>query len=143
MKVGFTGTREGMTELQLANVTLRFFEATEVHHGDCVGADKQAHEIAKLLGARTVSHPPIKNDHRAFCEADEQRLPLDYRERNFRIVDETEILVAAPSQTSEEGEVTRSGTWMTIRMALKRGRKVFVCWADGICTEKWRGREEI
>ncbi len=50
MKVGFTGTRKGMTEFQKTEVRRLLTEYMhgrdmEAHHGDCIGADTDFHNI--------------------------------------------------------------------------------------------------
>ena len=45
MIIGFTGSRKGMTGEQAAVVMRLLLSATEGHHGDCVGADEQFHEM--------------------------------------------------------------------------------------------------
>jgi hypothetical protein len=104
-------------------VTLSQLGVTELHHGDCVGADAEAHEIARTLGAVVISHPPDKDDRRAFCGADEMLPPAPYLMRNRAIVDSVKVLVAAPAS---DHEVLRSGTWATVRYARKRGVLVLV-----------------
>ena len=44
-------------------------EVTEVHHGDCIGADASFHNIAKESRKRIVIHPP-END--GFCNRDKK-----------------------------------------------------------------------
>lgn len=124
MKIGMTGTRHGATESQLSwfRQSLLMLDATELHHGDCVGADAQAHQIARDLGLRVVGHPPIKEELRAFCECDELREPDDYLVRNRHIVQETEILLALPQGPEE----VRSGTWSTVRYAQSHSRRVLI-----------------
>lgn len=66
MILGFTGTSHGMTQRQRATVKYLFCELllTELHHGDCLGADKEAHNLALLMFVNVVVHPPkgiIKN----------------------------------------------------------------------------------
>ena len=109
MKVGFTGTRNGMTKEQSVSVfrTLCEYHPTEVHHGDCVGADRDFHDISKGCKIWVVIHPPHKEDLRAFCVGDETKMERSYLARNRHIVDETEILIATPKSRSEE---LRSGT---------------------------------
>jgi hypothetical protein len=120
MRVGFTGTRVGMTDNQKKQLTGLLQGVTEFHHGDCVGADAQAHDIARNLGCSVVIHPPVLRTYRAFKQSDRTRVPKSYVERNHDIVDEVELLIAAPSGP----EAVRSGTWSTVRYARKLGRKV-------------------
>ncbi len=74
MKIGFTGTRHGATILQLdfLGTLLGAPDVKELHHGDCVGADAQAHDAvmhaAKLGLAQIYIHPPVDETHRAFCK---------------------------------------------------------------------------
>lgn len=123
MKIGFTGTRKGMNEFQMDAVRdfleFHYLEITEVHHGDCVGADEQFHRLAETMGIRVVLHPPILTRNRAFCSADETLDPKPYLERNHDIVDATDYLIAVPKEVEE---ILRSGTWATYRYA-KRHKK--------------------
>ena len=114
MKLGFTGTRKGMTERQSKHLerVLNSFDVVEFHHGDCVGADEEAHSIARSMNIFVVIHPPTDPKHRAWCEPDEMRDEFPYIERNHNIVDETRHLFAAPGTNHE---VLRSGTWATVR----------------------------
>ncbi|HVX91217.1 MAG TPA: hypothetical protein VHC20_06375, partial [Candidatus Paceibacterota bacterium] len=133
MKLGFTGTSRGATRAQL--LTLRTWllypvelikEATirEFHHGLCVGADEQAHRLARQrVHIWIVGHPPIKKHKLAKVDCDELRPEKDYLDRNQDIVDETDALIATPR---EEYEVLRSGTWSTIRRAVKARKPVYV-----------------
>ena len=90
---------------------------TEFHHGDCIGADEEAHLIAaRILGEERIwIHPPRKKGKRAFCTSP-HILPVDdYLPRNRSIVTMTDALLAAPKSMTEE--FRGSGTWMTIREA--------------------------
>ena len=89
---------------------------TEFHHGDCVGADAEAHLIVQnsFPNAKIVVHPPKEQIARAYCVGNELRAQFDYLERDKHIVEECEFLFAAPLRTQEQA---RSGTWATIRHA--------------------------
>lgn len=117
IRVGFTGTQQGMTDAQKAQVDLLLAElghdAVELHHGDCVGADEEAHDLADNHAFDIVIHPPDSDSKRAFCTGGEIREPKPYLQRNRNIVDETTVLIACPNG----GERMRSGTWATIRYA--------------------------
>ena len=49
IKIGFTGTRNGMDEEQLKEFEriIKSKHVDEFHHGMCVGSDKQAHDFVK------------------------------------------------------------------------------------------------
>lgn len=123
MKVGFTGTRKGMSQYQKHRVYtyLERLGASEAHHGDCVGADSDFHDICLDLGIDIYIHPGRPN-HRAwkggaYCYYDAK----DYFERNKDIVDTTDTLLATPDSDKER---VRSGTWATIRYAKKCDKTV-------------------
>lgn len=128
MKVGFTGTLLGMTDEQCQNLTDLLQNddicpqvdgiANEFHHGDAIGADANAFAIATYLGWRTIAHPCDLEHKRAFTPSDivmPVRRPLA---RNWIIVHSVDVLAAAPLS---HNEVTRSGTWSTIRYARDAG----------------------
>jgi hypothetical protein len=124
IKIGITGTRSGGTPEQLDAVfeyLASLPKGAELHHGDCVGADFDVATIAASLGMRIVCHPPSKDELRAFFESDETRHPLSYFARNRNIVDETDVLLVVPYQTSPQ---TMGGTWYTHDYAVKRGKPV-------------------
>lgn len=100
------------------------------HHGDCVGADAQAHITVRrvCIGARIVGHPPIKSTRRAFMACDSLWPPKDYLARNRDIVDGVDRMIAAPKGEVEE---LRSGTWSTIRYARWLGRKLVILKPQG------------
>lgn len=117
--IGFTGTSKGLTESQLSELKNVLFEhpydRIVFRHGDCIGADEQAHQAAREAGcAMIVIHPPSNPEFRAFCTGDEWEEEKPYLERNHDIVDNSDILIACPG---EHNEVMRSGTWATIRYA--------------------------
>ena len=131
MIIGFTGTRLGLSLSQ--EIVLRQLLSEhqgEFHHGGCVGADTDAHNIAGKLGFKIIVHPPTNTSK--FTEKYEYEatfLPAkDYLERNQDIVDASDILFATPDS---EYEKTRSGTWATIRNARKKGMKYYVITPTG------------
>jgi hypothetical protein len=123
MRIGFTGTRQGMTERQKIAVRdlLASYAGATLHHGDAVGADAEAHDIALALGCAIVIHPPAIETQRAFKRAVEIRAAKPYLVRNKDIVRETALLIAAPDEAVEQ---LRSGTWSTVRFARRLGREV-------------------
>ena len=126
---GFTGTQEGMTSQQKSRVAECFARVKELHHGDCVGADATADDIAHGMQIRVVIHPPVNHSKRAWCKYDEIFEEKDYLVRNRDIVDSSDFLIATPKE--EVGEELRSGTWSTVRYARKKGKLVFVVRPSG------------
>ena len=130
LKIGFTGTQEGVTTAQMSKLAELFatFGRFELHHGDCIGADKAAHLAARRVGASVVIHPPLVKSKRAFCESALVLPPKAYLERNKDIVDATEVLIACPKSSNEE---VRSGTWSTVRYARKQKKMEIIIFPDG------------
>ena len=129
--IGFSGTREGMTKQQSRKVSAlicKLEEGSQFHHGDCVGADAAAHEVAREAGLKIALHPPKNPQYRAFCDCDILYGDEDYIERNHRIVDMTDWLIAAPLTMFEE---RRSGTWATIRYARTKGKPIIIVLPNG------------
>jgi len=133
--IGFTGTRKGMT-LEQREAVHRLLASEHqpdlfsyFHHGDCIGADAQAHLIARSLKYLIIGHPPKNPSFRANCDGFHSlRLTEEYRTRNRAIVNECTLLIAAPAGFAEE---RLSGTWTTIRFAVKAGRPVRLIMPDG------------
>jgi hypothetical protein len=127
LSIGFTGTRRGLTREQHL-VLIQIIDAlefAEFHHGDCIGADAEAHAIVRSFRprARIVVHPGALQKLRAGCRGDETRLPAPFLARNKRIVSTTDVLIAAPGT---QREILRSGTWATVRVARRMGRPVIL-----------------
>jgi hypothetical protein len=132
LKVGFTGTQRGMTPEQRKTLTslFRVLSFDEFHHGDCVGADAEAFSLVhSFTSSRIVVHPPLNTSKRAFTtHYDESRPERDYLDRNHDIVDETDLLIATPSEPTER---LRSGTWATVRYARKSKKDVILVFPNG------------
>lgn len=139
MILGFTGTREGMTNVQRESVAefLRQRRPTEAHHGDCVGADSEFHDAALLFDPNSPphisSHPCNLKKYRAYRHANSQHPVKSPKERNWDIARASDHLLAAPRLTQSE---PRSGTWQTIRFMLSLRKPVTVVWPDGT-TQEW------
>lgn len=123
MKLGFSGTRQGLTEEQMAmmrSLLMILDRDDTVAHGDCVGADLEFHRMAVNRGVlKIVVHPPVMSTYRAFvppAQVHRMMEPRPYLERNKAIVDESRVLVAAPGS---EVMHSRGGTWSTVRYARK------------------------
>ena len=137
--VGFTGTRAGMTPEQrrTLRIVLNKFPDCWLHHGDCVGADAEAHAIATALKREIILHPPDVDDLRAWCKAPPGRImiPRPYLVRNKHIVGNTHRLIAAPAEAVEQ---RRSGTWSTVRYARSRGKPIKIILPSGkVRNEGW------
>jgi hypothetical protein len=130
MKLGMTGNRNGISECALSELK-KFVETnniSEAHHGDCVGADTDFHNLCESFSIPIIIHPPDNNFHRSFCKSKSIRTPKPYLVRNHDIVDECDVLIAFPETKTE---VIRSGTWSTVRYATKNNKKVIIIFPDG------------
>jgi len=135
IRLGFTGTQRGMTPEQKHSFESLIGEQMpiEFHHGDCIGADSDAHDIVETLDeSLIIIHPPSNDSKRAYKQG---RNPLNYThpakpylDRNKDIVEATDSLIACPGEGSEQ---LRSGTWSTVRYARKLRRPIYVILPDG------------
>ncbi len=135
--VGFTGTREGMTDPQQVTVEkiLRKLQPSWVVHGDCVGADTDFHNITESLRRESgynnyrIRIRPCDHGSRAWNQNYDElcvvRKPLP---RNKDIVHDADLLIAAPLQSAE---IRRSGTWHTIRFAKSLTLPIAIVWPNG------------
>lgn len=130
--LSFTGTWRGMTASQqeLLRELLLELRPTLFVHGACIGADDEADRIAVSLGIPREVYPSDREDKRvpdAVLLARSPALTLHAAvpplARNPFIVRRGDTLAAAPRQPRE---ITRSGTWTTVRLARKAGRPVYL-----------------
>jgi hypothetical protein len=143
MIVGFTGTRNGMSDSQayFFQHLLYTLKPIKFHHGDCVGADSNAHWLVTRFDSsiKIIGHPPILDMYRGYNTCDELRKEKKYLDRNYDIVDESHVLIACPKGSAEE---LRSGTWATIRYADKKGKEIYLISDSGIW--RWKnGRRKL
>lgn len=115
MKVGFTGTRKGMSQDQLDQLyfVLGWFvvpRPPEFHYSTHVTAelvaDRQAAAAAARFGCALWAHNSVPGAELA---------------RDRALVDAVDVLVAAPGQ---DDELLRSGTWATVRYMQQLKRPV-------------------
>ena len=83
MLISFTGTRKGMTHQQINTFTKLLFElgAEVLIHGDCIGADADAHVLAMGQEIEVRKRPCNLQSQRAFTDGGiiiaEPEPPLD------------------------------------------------------------------
>jgi hypothetical protein len=137
--IGFTGTRQGLTALQhqtlhglLGELVVQVEWAT-FHHGMCSGADEQASRIAHAYGYYVVGHPGAGKDGVAAYHgySDKNEPPLPHMERNQVIVDEADIMLATPKDTSPPACLRGQGTWATIGRARRAGKVLHIVFPSG------------
>lgn len=129
--IGFTGTRYGCKSDQYAALQNYLADQpidSEAHHGDCVGADANFHEICTRLAFRIAVHPPLDATHRAHKQGDETREPKSHFARNRDIVNECDVLIGCPFQMQHQ---PHGGTWYTIDYAIKQKKPVVIIYPDG------------
>lgn len=149
MSVGVTGTREGMTPLQLRACVRILHDLSRgsfrdiaydsevegynwLMHGDCIGADAQAWAVAAGMDWITIAYPgAVKRELRAFTSSTMVHEPQGTLERNRLIVEQCDLLLAFPKEPRLS---MRGGTWYTINYAYARKRRMIVVWPDGWST---------
>lgn len=134
MIISFTGTQKGMTDKQKSTFGCILYkkmctENIEFHHGDCIGADENAHDIVIEFNGKVIIHPPSDNSKRAFCkDAFEIKEPKPYLTRNDDMAIICNLLIATPKEYKEQ---LRSGTWATIRYARKYSKLIVIILPNG------------
>jgi hypothetical protein len=150
IKLGFTGTRYGMTSSQLDSCTgivqhlgiSNDTNITEIHHGDCIGADAEFDLlIAEGCGffpeqITRYIHQPIRTEHVANCANRNKEFykdtvletPLGHLMRNRKIVHACNVLIATPQQETDPGY---GGTWYTYNFARKHNKLTYLVQPSG------------
>lgn len=156
-KIGFTGTREGMTVRQGHSFVSTLLEFTkggefEFHHGDCIGADDDAQFLIEYDGRlaksvfRIVIHPghsafdATNDSKRANNRADEIRESKTHFARNRDIVQETDLLIVC----SVSNPIPRTGgTRYTYDYAKKLKKNIIVIYPNGeVVFETYKENDE-
>lgn len=136
MKIGVTGTRNGMNEKQKENVkqyltdilVVTSITKYELHHGDCIGVDVEVANIAQELGYKIINYPPIEDSLRAFHKSDISLEPKTYFARNRNIVNNTAVLLVVPREDSHQ---QKGGTWYTYDYAKKHNKCILIFYPNG------------
>ena len=140
---GFTGTRHGMTPLQRAGVAAILQQVAGTggfvaHHGDCIGADAEFHDLCRELPQSfIIVHPGPLDDlpNQARRVGDERRLPAPHMRRNKNIVKASTVMIAAPFELTQQ---EHGGTWRTIDMARTAKVPLAIVSPWGVrATERW------
>ena len=139
MKIGFTGTRLGMTDAQHKKLAYQLMYVVgnaphEFRHGGCQGADVQAARTIRncydLGMVRIVCHPGPEGD--SFQESsgvDDEELPgKTHFARNRDIVDASDLVVGCPGVATWN---ERGGTFYTMKYAIKKGKPLVIVWPNG------------
>lgn len=119
MSVGFTGTRQGVTDSQ-AKAVKEYLDmllprhGNKFRHGVCNGADLQCAAIAVSIGYEEARFPAGDD-------------PLG---RDRIIVDGADFMLATPNNF--KNIIRGSGTWYTIRYAARVHVPGVIIWPDGM-----------
>ena len=134
MIIGFTGTRQGMTDDQLDTLYAWFMfckdQIDEAHFGLCRGSDAQFYHL--LLAVKPsvviVGHPCNLVDQQVNLPCDYMRPTKDPLVRNHDMVDEVESMLATPATMRN---VLRSGTYSCLRYAANKNRDLNIILPNG------------
>jgi len=144
VRYGFTGTRtlEPADEDTISHSLSLLKDGTEYTTGACIGADffvGQSLWLAKPDAVHRVVVPADRSrvdhwwTHRAIGDTvlvEEMPATTTYKDRNLRIVEQSDVLVAFPAHPEDDPRSKRSGTWQTVRMARQRGMVVILTVLD-------------
>lgn len=143
LSLGFTGTRDGFTDAQtkyfhamLAGLGLANRYA-DFHHGDCEGADAQAHDLVRQLCPDWTIHihpGPEGDPHRAGRTGDVLYPPKTHFARNRDIVRASTHVIGV---SKAPRRLERGGTWYTLDFSVKSKVKTQVLWPAGGVADLW------
>lgn len=145
MRIGFSGTHEGLTNDQTLHVhmllgDLKSAGATQATHGMCIGADEQFHFMAKALKYFVIGCPGVTKHNIVWrrsekCSDCDLIMPEKYfLSRNHDIVRESDVVIVCPKEVVEQFQ--GSGTWATMRFAKSVQRPLIILWPDGTSVVK-------
>lgn len=151
MIIGFTGTREGLTNQQLAWLYPVFEEQaaaahngveTAVHHGACQGADATVHALALENSVRVHVWPPTNPKYVApECLKPNPLVTvhhfMPYLVRDREIVRVTEGLIVLPKHDAKPDRMLWGGTWYTEDFAERMNKPVIICYPKGVVEHRY------
>lgn len=145
MIIGFTGTREGLTNQRLAWLYRLFEDASPdlltVHHGACVGADASVHSIALEAGVHIHVWPPVDTKYLVQeCLSSHELVTvhhaMPYLVRDREIVRAAGGLVALPKQNEQPDRLLWGDTWYTVNFAERMNKPVTICYPNGVVEQR-------
>lgn len=150
MILGFTATREGMTDAQLAWLYSIFEDGLKyptqvainaVHHGACVGGDAQVHAAALEAGTAIHVWPPVNPKYLAHqCLTPHPLVTvhpaMPYLDRDRQIVGSTAELVAFPKHGIQPDRALWGGTWYTVDFAERVNKRVTIVYPTGTVEQR-------
>lgn len=134
MEVGFTGTQQGMTNLQVVVLreVLSELQPSVFKHGGAIGADLQAeHAVLSAYPDCPIrvypaaGSPPYSLPRHGLVTVYPPMPPL---KRN-RIIAASPVLIGTPATYAEQ---RRSGTWATLRYGRTAGAKLYIIYPNGV-----------
>lgn len=147
MIIGFTATREGLTNQQLAWLVTLFESQdqtviTEAHHGACVGGDAAVHAQAIENGVPVHVWPPTNPKYRAVETLTAHPLVtvhpgMPYLDRDRQIVKATAGLIALPKHDKQPDRMYWGGTWYTVDFAERMNKPVIICYPKGVVEHRY------
>lgn len=138
MKLGFTGTRDLLSQAQMRwlytfmDDVVNEGKVEEIHHGACTGADLEMHLAAMERGIPLVVHPPVKTNFLAVqCITPTPGVTIlpakPYLNRDRDIVVAADGVLGMPARNETDG----GGTWYTINYAVRMLKPVSIVHPDG------------
>lgn len=149
--VGFTGTRDGCSNRQLAWLVRalgpeNYAPGTlTIHHGACVGADAAVHAQAVEYGHHVEVWPPTKRNYLAVeCVSPHPLVTVHpakpYLDRDREIDRAAEVLVALPKQNEQPDRLYWGGTWYTVDFMERLLKPVTIVYPNGAVEQRFPDR---
>lgn len=130
-----TDLLERVPASERAGITLRT--------GACVGVDEVVAERGHHLGYHVHTVVPwnrslVARDWARWAVTFEEMEPgSSYRDRNMRLLEGATFLTAFPARPEKDPSSRRSGTWMTVRLAVARHITVSTYVISDICAGRY------